>query len=218
MLYKKIRIWPAIEFFCLCIGFPGLIVFGGYGKMMFLFLWSAAIYCALIYRINLHSRLRYIWHWDEVNWKNLRVILIRWLVACVAIYLFTLWYDPEKLFRLFEHGPVFIISLAFGYTLLSALPQEFIFCTFFFRRYAQFFGRHSPWIILASATVFGYAHALYANPVAPIVSFIGGLIFAHTYSKTRSLALITIEHGLYGMALFLIGLGHYFYSGAIGQN
>ena len=40
-------------------------------------------------------------------------------------------------------------------------------------------------------------------------------IFASTYSKTKSLALVTIEHGLYGISLFLIGLGWYFYGGAV---
>lgn len=218
MQIGKIRVWPATEFFLLCIGFPSIIIFGGYGKMMFLFLWSATIYCALIYRINLHSQLRKIWNWEALSWKNFQPILMRWVVACVGIYLFTDYYNSDLLFAIFDRGPYFVIALFFGYTLLSALPQEFIFCTFFFRRYAQFFGRNSKWIVLASAIVFAYAHALYANPIAPTVSFIGGLIFAHTYSQTRSLALVTIEHGLYGMALFVIGLGYYFYSGAIGQH
>jgi membrane protease YdiL (CAAX protease family) len=95
---------------------------------------------------------------------------------------------------------------------LSALPQEFIFCSFFFERYKAFFGEGRG-MIVASAVVFAYAHCLYLNPVAPTLSLLGGLIFASTYRKTKSLALVTIEHGLYGNALFLIGLGTYFYSG-----
>lgn len=217
MKLKKLRLWPAVEFFLLCIGFPSLIIFGGYGEMMFVFLWSATVYCALIYRINLHSKLRRIWSWSAVNWPNMKVVLIRWVLACIAIYAFTYFYDPEKLFRLLDWGPLRLAGLALGYTILSALPQEFIFCTFFFRRYARFFGR-GPWVILASSVVFAYAHMLYLNPVAPTVSFIGGLIFAHTYYKTKSLALVTIEHGLYGTALFIIGLGYYFWSGGIGTT
>ena len=45
-----------------------------------------------------------------------------------------------------------------------------------------------------------------------------GLIFASTYAKSKSLALVTIEHGLYGNFLFFIGLGWYFYGGAINHH
>jgi membrane protease YdiL (CAAX protease family) len=102
------------------------------------------------------------------------------------------------------------------YPVLSALPQEFIFCTFFFWRYADFFKSERA-MILASAVVFAYAHVLFINWVAPVLGFIAGLIFARTYAQSRSLALVTIEHGLYGNAVFLIGLGWYFFHGAVQQ-
>lgn len=70
-------------------------------------------------------------------------------------------------------------------------------------------------MIIASAITFAYVHMLYINPIAPILSFVGGIIFAQTYYKHRSLALVTIEHGLYGNFLFLLGLGWYFYSGSV---
>jgi len=85
-----------------------------------------------------------------------------------------------------------------------------------FERYKKFF-KSDIAMIIASAVVFAYAHVLYINWVAPFLSFIAGLIFATTYSKTKSLALVTIEHGLYGNVLFLIGLGWYFYGGAVVQ-
>lgn len=217
MTIKHLFSWRTLEFFLLCIGFPSIIIFGGYGKMMIWFLWSGAAYCAIIYRINLHCKLRRIWSWSAVNWTNIKPMLERWIIACSAIYVFTYFYAPDKLFTIFDRDILFIPTLAIGYTLLSALPQEFIFCTFFFRRYARYFGR-GRWVILASSTIFAYVHVLYANPIAPSVSFLGGLIFAHTYYKTKSLALVTLEHGLYGTSLFVIGLGHYFYSGAIGQG
>ena len=70
-------------------------------------------------------------------------------------------------------------------------------------------------MVIASAIIFAYAHVLYINWVAPSLGIIAGLIFADTFRKHRSLALVTIEHGLYGNALFVIGLGWYFYSGAV---
>ena len=101
-----------------------------------------------------------------------------------------------------------------AYPVLSAVPQEFIFCSFFFARFATLFPSTKV-MIAVSAIVFAYAHILYINPVAPTLSLIGGYIFASTYAKYKSLALISIEHALYGNALFTVGLGWYFFGGAV---
>ena len=146
----------------------------------------------------------------------MKPILIRWVLASIAMLAFTYFYDPERLFYLVEERPQIIPYLFVMYPILSALPQEFIFCSFFFERYQGIFKSERAKII-ASAIVFAYAHVLFINFVAPPLSFIAGLIFALTYSKTRSLALVTIEHGLYGNVLFIIGLGWYFYHGAVVQ-
>jgi membrane protease YdiL (CAAX protease family) len=130
----------------------------------------------------------------------------------MTIFLF--YYDPGKLFYILKEKPEIIPFLMVFYPVFSALPQEFIFCTFFFERYKSFFPTTQARII-ASAIVFAYAHVLFINPVAPALSFIAGLIFAGTFAKTKSLALVTIEHSLYGVALFIIGLGWYFWGGAL---
>jgi membrane protease YdiL (CAAX protease family) len=136
------------------------------------------------------------------------------MIAVVGMVLFTIWYAPERLFYLPQNMPEILPRILILYPLLSALPQEYIFCRFFFKRYEPFFG--SGWfMIIMSAIVFAFAHVLFINPVAPTLGFVAGLIFAHTYWKTKSLALVTVEHGLYGNAIFIIGLGYYFYSGGI---
>lgn len=73
-------------------------------------------------------------------------------------------------------------------------------------------------MVAASAVTFAYAHCLYLNPIAPTLSLLGGVIFALTYLRTKSLATVTIEHGLYGDFLFFIGLGMYFYGGNVAQG
>lgn len=208
------RLILGLEFLLLCVVVPGIIITQHYAAFMLAFLWGACGYCAIVYRRKFFKGWKALWHWEAVNWANMKPILIRWALACVGMLVFTWFYDPEKLFNIWYRNPTFLAVLFALYPLLSALPQEFIFCSFFFKRYEPFFGQ--GWrMIIASAAVFAYAHVLYINPVAPTISFVGGLIFAHTFLKTKSLALITIEHGLYGNALFLIGLGYYFYSGAV---
>ena len=203
-----------IEFLLLCIVFPSIIIFGKLGFFMFFFLWGATIYCFSI--IYLHNRqyLNYIWKFQEVTWENLRPILLRWLVASLAMIAFIYFYNRQVMFGIILERPQVIPFILIGYPLLSAIPQEFVFCTFFFKRFHRLFPEERTKII-ASSIVFAYAHMLYLNPVSPVLSLFGGLIFAATYSKTRSLALVSIEHSLYGATLFLSGLGVYFYSGNI---
>tara|TARA_B100000927_G_C16451280_1_gene463935 strand:- start:303 stop:632 length:330 start_codon:yes stop_codon:yes gene_type:complete len=106
-----------------------------------------------------------------------------------------------------------LILIFFVYPILSALPQEFIFTTFFFSRYEDIIPEKLQ--ILTSAIIFTYAHVLFINFIAPFLSLFGGLIFANTYKKTNSLALVAFEHSLYGNSLFFMGLGYYFWGGSV---
>ncbi len=204
-----------LEFLILCIALPTVIIVFKLGVFMLFFLWAAAAYCAYhLFYVGHENFAKDIWKWRSVNWENMKPILVRWSIACICMYAFLYFYDPSKIFSLATENPLKILILFTIYPLLSALPQELIFCSFFFHRYKSFF--KSPRArVYASAAVFAYAHMLYINPVAPILSFIAGLIFAYTYARTRSLALVTVEHALYGNALFFIGLGYYFWSGSL---
>lgn len=181
---------------------------------MFLFLWAASFYGVFILHTVYRERLKAMWRWQAVTWTNLKPILIRWILACIGMSVFLYVYDPTQMFGLIQYRPELIPFLLVLYPIISALPQELIFCSFFFKRYERFFGSGYK-MVFFSALVFAYAHCLYINPVAPTLSFFGGLIFASTYLKTKSLALVTIEHGLYGNFLFLVGLGYYFYRGNV---
>jgi membrane protease YdiL (CAAX protease family) len=70
-------------------------------------------------------------------------------------------------------------------------------------------------MILASGICFGLAHIFFFNVWALSLSTVGGFIFAWTYNRTGSIVYSGIEHGLWGDFIFTIGLGIYFYSGAI---
>lgn len=214
MKNMKTRTAIVTELLILCIIIPGIIIGMRLAPFMFAFLWGATGYCWLILRTRYKDVLCDVWQWRAVNFKNLKPILFRWIFASIGMWIFMLWYDPGRLFNVWQQRPEIIPVLMVSYPLISALPQEFVFCGFFFARYKPLFG-NVRLMIFMSALTFAYAHCLYINPVAPPLSFLGGLIFASTYAKTKSLALVTIEHGLYGNSLFLIGLGWYFYSGAV---
>ena len=132
----------------------------------------------------------------------------------IMLYLFTYFLFPEKLFSIQKSDPALLYKIYFLYPLLSAFPQEFIFCSFFFKRYKSIFVNDNT-IIFVSAIVFCFAHIFAINWVAPFLSIFGGLIFANTYKKTNSLLLVSLEHSLYGNTLFYLGLGWFFWGGSV---
>jgi hypothetical protein len=203
-----------IEFIALAIILPSIIIFGQLGKYMLVFLWGATIYCIFAYRNTPEAKDIPVWRWAEVNWKNMKTMLLRFAVCSMLLLGFISVYDPERRFDLLLNRNDIWVRVMLFYPLLSALQQEFIFCTFFFVRYAMLFPKERT-MIWVSTIVFAYAHILFINPVAPTLSLIAGYFFATTYAKHRSLALVTIEHALYGNMIFTLGLGWYFWGGAL---
>lgn len=110
-----------------------------------------------------------------------------------------------------HHSGLWVLFLIF-YPLLSVYPQELVYRAFFFHRYRPLFGAGRV-MVAANAIAFGYLHVIFANPMAVLLASIGGVVFAYRYDRTRSLLLVTFEHGLYGILLITIGLGPYFYTG-----
>ena len=208
------RVYRGLELFCLGILLPTWVIVSRQAPYMFNYLWGTTLYCAVVYRLLYPDSFRSIVRWEAVNRCNLRPMLLRWAVLSLGMGVITLLLIPDRFLSLAERAPQFLVVLFILYPILSAVPQEFVFCSFLFRRYEGWFGRGIG-MILASTVIFAYAHVLFINWVAPILSFLAGLIFAHTYARTRSLALVSIEHGLYGNALFFWGLGWYFYGGSI---
>lgn len=121
---------------------------------------------------------------------------------------------PDLLLTFPRFYPEVWLVLLVTYPLLSVYPQEIIFRAFFFHRYHALFP--SRWSkITASGLTFGFAHIVFANWVAPAMTAIMGIQFALTYARTESTLQVTLEHGLWGIYAFTVGLGWFVYSGAI---
>lgn len=208
------KIFRLLELLFLFVFIPGLIIYNRWAVFMLPFLWGATIYCGIVYGRHYFEGWKKLWNWQAVNRHTMKFVLLRWVTVSILMLIFIYFYDPARMFSMWRERPDFIPRLLILYPIISALPQEFLFCTFFFKRYEIFF-RKTSHMIIASAVVFAYAHVLFINPVAPVLSLFGGLLFAMDFAKYRSLALVTIEHGLYGNSLFLIGLGWYFWHGSV---
>lgn len=135
------------------------------------------------------------------------------LLGTATTFLSCIWL-PERFLQLPMRSPKGWMGIMVMYPILAALSQEMIFRCFFFHRYQSLFPSGN-WLIMANGVSFGLFHLFYANWLAPLLSFFGGLLFAYRYHRSRSLPVVAIEHGLWGNLLFTVGVGWYFYSGSI---
>lgn len=201
------------EFFLIFITLPLLFLSGLLESGMIMpVLWIVFLY---IYYIMYRSKQTLF---DKaLRRRDLMRIFKRYLLISPLLLLIALALFPQNLFDFPRKEPVLWSILMIAYPLVSALVQEVIFRRFFFWRYETLF--HSSRIaILVNAMLFSYTHAVFFNPVAVVLSFIGGFLFAFTYVRSRSLLLVTLEHTLYGNTLFTIGLGSFFYHKPFGEG
>jgi membrane protease YdiL (CAAX protease family) len=208
---KQAKNYLIYEFIALFCAFPLTIAYLRPHGWIYITLWVVALFCVLWMRRN-HYNFKADWNRPVISRTVLKAIFFQLLPASIALAIFTYVMIPDRMFSLPLHRPQLWVMVMILYPLLSVIPQEIIYRSFFFRRYAPLFTTPKA-MIIASALAFGWVHIVLLNWVAVVFSAIGGFIFASTYSKTRSLGAVCLEHALYGCMLFTLGLGYYFYHG-----
>jgi CAAX protease family protein len=152
------------------------------------------------------------WLWGGSLRGEWRGLLLRAAVSASLIVALVLWLDPTRLLATPRQRPALWLAGLVLYSLLSAWPQEVLYRLFFFRRYAVLFGR-GPALVVASGVAFALLHLVYPNLVAPLLSLPAGLILAWRYRRSGALGPVWVEHAVYGLLLFSLGLGNYFFDG-----
>ena len=207
-MYNQLFKW--IEFLILFILIPILVALSLIPAPPIVTLFCVLLYTLWIYRHSFkkvrwsdsHRRLRIL---AEERWFAWRFLLSILLLSTLTWYLY-----PEKLFSFIINKPHIYLLIAFFYPLFSVLPQEFLYRTFFFDRYKSLF-KSERYLMWSSVVLFAFLHLIYMNLIAVVLSFAGGYLFAHTFRRTKSLLPVVIEHYLYGMLIFTIGLVDFFY-------
>jgi membrane protease YdiL (CAAX protease family) len=139
-------------------------------------------------------------------------VLTRSAVAALAITALALWLEPARFLALPRERPALWLAGLALYPILSAWPQEVLYRVFFFERYAVLFGTGRA-LVIASGVAFALLHVVYPNLVAPLLSLPAGLVLAWRYQRTSALGPVWLEHSLYGLLLFSLGLGNFFFDG-----
>ena len=155
--------------------------------------------------------------WDLRPVKNCAVqIIARFLAGAWAVAAVTYVLVPQSFMALPRHNPRLWLLICLLYPVLSVYPQEVIYRAFFFEHSAHVFpGAKAPWLLALNVALFGFAHIVFGNVWAPVLSAAGGLLFASTYLKSRSVMCAAFEHALWGILIFTIGLGPLFAGGTV---
>jgi len=139
----------------------------------------------------------------KLFWKRIFLLFIG-VSLITTVFVFIV--DSDKLFCIPLHKPLLWVVILLVYTFLSVWPQELIYRTFFFARYERLF-YNKKLLIFINAIIFSLAHIFFKNTLVIVLTFVGGLLFAYTYLKTRSTLMASIEHAIYGNWLFTVGMG-----------
>jgi membrane protease YdiL (CAAX protease family) len=146
--------------------------------------------------------------------QRLKTILIIYAVTAIVGGIFIYIFAPQNLFNFPRQAPGIWVMVMLLYPIFSVYPQELIYRTFFFHRYRDIFPSGTI-MILVNALAFGYMHIIFENALAVVLTVFGGFLFACTYHRTKSTFSVVVEHALYGCYIWTIGLGQYFYHGAV---
>ncbi len=207
--YRRLAL--ALEFCALFVGLPLLFYFEPLPipKLPSLILITAI--CRVSLRRDTTFDLR-----DLCKTRPLRAfvpgMLLRALVVAVALSAFVFWIDPALFLAFPRTRPRVWGFVVLLYPFLSALPQEFIYRSFLYHRYAPLFGTKLT-RLAASAMAFSFLHIMYDNVFAIVSTLIAGVLLSLTYQRSRSLLVAFAEHTLYGWIVFTVGLGFCFFEG-----
>ena len=144
---------------------------------------------------------------NNLNWKQFWKQTFLKLIGIAIITSLYMWvFDSSNLYSVIRNKPMLWVVILFLYSLFSVYPQELIYRTFFFQRYETLF-RSEVLFILINAAFFSLAHLFFRNALVMLLTFLGGILFALTFKKTKSTVLVSLEHAIYGCWLFTVGMG-----------
>ncbi|MEM9021403.1 MAG: CPBP family intramembrane glutamic endopeptidase [Planctomycetota bacterium] len=232
------RLWA--ELLLLFVGGPILLTIFPWvlgGGRLFPFLWISALACMIVlFRDRSFDRGR-LWIQqptvgdaaaasgsrrtrllDHLGW-----IALRWVIlGLLIIFVYGLFAGkvvlglrvPVEVYGLPRRMPGLFFTIAVFYPWVSVYPQNVIYRAFFCHRYAPILGGGWP-MILVNAALFSFGHFMFGNWIVLALTFVGGILFTRTYLRSGSMLLSVIEHALYGVLCFSIGIGVYLLYGAV---
>jgi membrane protease YdiL (CAAX protease family) len=193
-----------IELVVLFIGLPILLYFKPPVLVTIPVISTALVY--VIYTAVRDGRITRSELFKPTGGKYLGWVIVRFLVLAMLMLGYLKITSFDGLFDAVKSNLLLWILISLVYSVFSVYPQEFLYRTFFFARYQEMVGNRSLFLFL-NAIIFSFAHIIFRNWLVLLLTFAGSLLFGITYLRTRSLATTSIEHALYGLWLYTLGVG-----------
>ena len=182
-------------------------------------LWIAAIVCMCLLkgrkkREGVSASTDVVGRGESTRSNLLETVIVMIVCSVLLLILYPL-ITTNPMFEFPRERPIVWMVVLCLYPLLSVIPQGIIFRRWFVSRYSD--GLGTGWsMIIIGALCFGFSHVLFGNPVAPVITAIGGVLFLRTFLRSGSGWLADLEHAVLGNVAFTIGYGQWLYSGANG--
>lgn len=207
----KTILWT--EFVALFLGAPlaMAVFFGAYS--LFGVIWALTGVALILLAVTPGFRWRTLLRGPVLGeWK---LILAFTVATALVSSAFVMALIPNAFLAFPWYRTGFWLLVMIAYPIASALPQEIIFRTLFFERYGALFPTDAA-RIGANGALFGFGHLFYMNPVTILMTAFGGALMGWAYLRNRSVLLAWALHAIGGQIVFTVGLGRYFYHGAVG--
>ena len=202
--------WRALELVAVFVLLPVGVTLAQFRRLHPLWILTAVALGALVLLARSHRfQLRRLWEWGPADGAQLTRVLVCWLLGSAALVAAVAAWRPEQLFALPRQRTAEWALLLLVYPLISVLPQEVLYRAFFLHRYRGLLGDGAV-LLLANAAAFSLLHLAFRNLPAVALTFVAGLLFAHTYRRSGHLPLVLLEHALYGWTVFSVGLHSFF--------
>ena len=201
---------PALELILL-LGLVPLLVLTKTGhSLRHIILLTGLLYVA--WRLRKRIVWRFLFGVPPDGWW--RGPLLRGFLFSLLALIFVMTVEPENLFLLPRERTGLWLLILVLYPILSALPQELIYRVYLFE-VPDVLWKFPVIPVLVSAIFFGWLHIIFAGWLAVISTFVAGLVLAWSYKRSRlqpgAIWVLLLEHSLYGLTVFTIGLGKHFF-------
>jgi hypothetical protein len=216
----------ALEFVILFVVFPALFAFTRHRLPALPALWAIAALCLVILLRDPTVDRHRLWNAEALPAYLLRGrdglpgILPLFAVVAAALGIAVWRFAPDLFLNLPRRNPVLWVAIMLLYPVLSVYPQSIVYRAFLFHRYGTMF-RSGTTLggvtgeVIVSTLAFGFLHIVFRNGYAVALTTVAGVLFAARYLQTGSLFVSAFEHSLYGCLIFTVGLGRFFYHGAV---
>lgn len=145
------------------------------------------------------------------RWRGALAFVVLTITSLAAI---TYLAAPHALFRMPFDAPDLWRRISMYYPVFSVIPQGVIYRALFFSRYRPLFPNERTAIVFG-ALVFALGHLFFLNGLAVSLTFAGGLVFAWAHGDRGGFWFGNLLHAFAGWMVFTVGLGRFFYHGAI---